>query len=1042
MRNRLRPRVPLAALAAAGLVTVALPLSVSSTISAKVGVPMYTAASAAQSAAQSAANSALSCSAPTIYNVNSAGNFYALNYTATPPTDSPGTPSSLGGGSSSVNALAIAADGLTAFTANQTPLGSNTTVHVENIAAGTDADFTAPATNVSTVNSGGVNPTNGYYYYGGWNSTGSTFYLFAFNPTTDTASEAGTITPPTGFTYESGDLTFDNAGNMTDLAGSTADTAKLLSVAAPVPTSGTGALPFRTLATTPTSSGSYVGIAFAADSSLYVETTTGALYSVNPNSGAITSLGIQTGYSGSLTDLASCSYNGSLAVQKNIVGRVASTDQFTMTITGGDVSSGNTGTTSGSSTGVQTSPGSVAGPIVGLAGTTYNVVETAASGSLSNYSTTWACLNGSNPFSSGSGTSFSVLFPNPTGSAGASILCTFTNTPASITVTKTPSPTAVTAAGQTITYSYAVTNSGPVPLTSVTVADIQAPPAGSLASGPTCNNLTNPMGMCSGSTVATLAPGQIAQFAATYVVSQADMDQGSVADSATATASAPSGTGVSATTNASVVATWSPSVSITKSADPTTYSGAGTPITYSYAVENTGNVTLSAATVTDPMAGLSTIDCGNSSNVIASLAPGATVTCTASYSTTQADVDAGSIFNTGTVQAAPPSGPAVSDSDSVTVTSTQSPQITLTKSADPTTYSGAGTQITYSYAVENTGNVTLSAATVTDPMAGLSTIDCGNSSNVIASLAPGATVTCTASYSTTQADVDAGSIFNTGTVQAAPPSGPAVSDSDSVTVTSTQSPQITLTKSADPTTYSGAGTPITYSYAVENTGNVTLSAATVTDPMAGLSTIDCGNSSNVIASLAPGATVTCTASYSTTQADVDAGSIFNTGTVQAAPPSGPAVSDSDSVTVTFVAPSCYTGAWPSAAQGYHLPRGGQPPGGFFLGVEGDSWHLLTHNPSGQKVYSGTITTTGTFTGLQAVRLESVDHFALVNPQTITFRFVTNHHDDEISFTTQCGNQVEFSPLKINGHAARTSSVFLGSGITNPTSTPVTFTRNS
>ena len=365
-----------------------------------------------------------------------------------------------------------------------------------------------------------------------------------------------------------------------------------------------------------------------------------------------------------MTDLASCAYNGSLTVQKNIVGRVAPTDQFTMTITGGGVSSGNTGTTTGSSTGVQTSPGSVAGPIVGIPGTSYTVTETPASGSgtsLSNYATTWSCTNLPSA-SSGVGTTFTLSFPQPIGNTGASVVCTFTNTPASIAVTKTPNPSSTNAAGQTINYSYAVTNSGPVPLTGVTVADTQTSPAGPLTSGPTCVGLTNPTATCSGSTVATLAAGQVAQFTASYVVSQADMDNGSIGDSATASGAAPSGAAVSATTTSSVTATQSPQISLTKSANPTTYSGPGTPITYSYAVENTGNVTLSSATVTDPMSGLSAIDCGNSSNVIASLAPGATVTCTATYTTTQADVDAGSISNTGTVEASPPSGPDVSDS--------------------------------------------------------------------------------------------------------------------------------------------------------------------------------------------------------------------------------------------------------------------------------------------------------------------------------------------------------------------------------------------
>ena len=571
--NRSRLRIPLATVAAAGLMTVALPaISALSGASATSGSTSGTTATTTTGTtpttgttttttgtsttttvtdpatkgttttttgtAAPQANSALSCTSPTIYNINSSGSLYALNYTTLANTAA--APSNVSGGSSSVNALAMSANGLTVFTANQTPSGGNTTVHVTSVSAGTTANFTAPATNVSTLIAGGVNPTNGYYYYGGWNSAETTFYLFAFNPATDTATQAGTISPPAGPSYQSGDLTFDNAGNMTILAGTTTNSAKLLSVAAPVPTSGTSSLPFTTLATlSSTSLETYVGIAFASNSTLYVETSSGEFDSVNPNSGAVTVLGTQTGFSGSLDDLASCTYNGSLAVQKNIVGRVAPTDQFTMTITGGGVSSGNTGTTSGSSTGVQTSPGEVAGPIVGLPGTTYNVVETAASGSLTNYTTTWSCLNGSSTFSSGTGTSISVLFPAPSGSAGAALVCTFTNTPASISVTKTPSPTTVTAVGQTITYSYAVTDTGPLPLTNVTVADTQTPPAGGLTSGPTCASLSNPVGTCSGSSVATLAAGRIANFTATYVVTQADMDHGSVADSATATGNAP-----------------------------------------------------------------------------------------------------------------------------------------------------------------------------------------------------------------------------------------------------------------------------------------------------------------------------------------------------------------------------------------------------------------------------------------------------------------------------------------------------------------------
>ena len=60
---------------------------------------------------------------------------------------------------------------------------------------------------------------------------------------------------------------------------------------------------------------------------------------------------------------------------------------------------------------------------------------------------------------------------------------------------------------------------------------------------------------------------------------------------------------------------------------------------------------------------------------------------------------------------------------------------------------------------------------------------------------------------------------------------------------------------------------------VTNTGNVTLTAVGVTDPLPGLSAVTCP-----VATLAPAASTTCTATYTVTQADLDAGSIVNTAT--------------------------------------------------------------------------------------------------------------------------------------------------------------------
>ena len=97
-----------------------------------------------------------------------------------------------------------------------------------------------------------------------------------------------------------------------------------------------------------------------------------------------------------------------------------------------------------------------------------------------------------------------------------------------------------TAVGQTVSYKFVASNTGNVTLTSVGITDTQTAPAGSLTTGPTCSSLATPAGSCSGSTT-SLVPGQSATFTATYTITQADLDNGRVDDSATATGTPPTG---------------------------------------------------------------------------------------------------------------------------------------------------------------------------------------------------------------------------------------------------------------------------------------------------------------------------------------------------------------------------------------------------------------------------------------------------------------------------------------------------------------------
>ena len=110
---------------------------------------------------------------------------------------------------------------------------------------------------------------------------------------------------------------------------------------------------------------------------------------------------------------------------------------------------------------------------------------------------------------------------------------------------------------------------------------------------------------------------------------------------------------------------------------------------------------------------------------------------------------------------------------------TSQPALTLSKSANPTTYRSKGQVIAYSYVVKNTGNVTLKGpVTVADDKV---TVSCP----ATASLAPNASLTCSGSYTIQKSDVTRkhdGSVTNHATATAKDQNGHTVT-SNQATVT-------------------------------------------------------------------------------------------------------------------------------------------------------------------------------------------------------------------------------------------------------------------
>ena len=322
----------------------------------------------------------------------------------------------------------------------------------------------------------------------------------------------------------------------------------------------------------------------------------------------------------------------------------------------------------------------------------------------------------------------------------------------------------------------------------------------------------------------------------------------------------------------------------------------GDTANYTFVVRNTGGGTLTGITLTDPLVGLSAITFGAwPSGTAGTLNAGQSVTATATYVLTQTDVDTGSVQNTATtVGTDQDGGPKPTGSATNTLTIVSNPALAVTKTGS---YANGGTGkvgdvINYVFSATNTGNVTLKNGTLTDPLPGLSPPVVTWPTATAGLLAPGAKVTATASYTVIQKDVDNGSVKNTATATGTPPTGSAISAASPQSTVSTvaASPSIVTTKSGTAAGTKGVGSVITYSFSAKNTGNVTLTGVAINDPLPGLSARTYGSwPSGTAGTLAPGQTVTATATYTITQPDVDLGFVKNTATSVGTPPTGAAV---------------------------------------------------------------------------------------------------------------------------------------------------------
>ncbi len=317
----------------------------------------------------------------------------------------------------------------------------------------------------------------------------------------------------------------------------------------------------------------------------------------------------------------------------------------------------------------------------------------------------------------------------------------------------------------------------------------------------------------------TLAIGEYAE----YTITTATWAAGQHTNTATATGDFVDEDGVTQTLTDTDPANYfgqTPSISIVKTTneDDGLNIPVGDPITWTYVVTNTGNVALTSVTVTDDQG--VTVTCPQTT-----LAVDESMTCTATGVAV-----AGAYSNIGTATGTPPAGDPVSDSDPSSYFGSD-PEITVTKTGDPTSVPETGGDVTFTYVVANTGNVPVTITSLADDQFGTlaGDADC----MVGTELAAGTSCSFEATFA-----IPAGATGSTHvdvfTAHADDADGNDASDTDDETITRTDvEPEITVTKTGDPLTVPETGGDVTFTYVVENTGDVAVTITSLADDQFG-----------------------------------------------------------------------------------------------------------------------------------------------------------------------------------------------------------------
>lgn len=379
--------------------------------------------------------------------------------------------------------------------------------------------------------------------------------------------------------------------------------------------------------------------------------------------------------------------------------------------------------------------------------------------------------------------------------AGSSMTCNVTPNPA-IAVTRNCPATPVSPGGA-FNFTGTVRNGGNVTLSNVTVT-VNRPAAGTVVY-----------------TAASLAPGASASFSGSYT---APMDECSVTDTVTVTATDRCGNQVSNSVETTCPIATSPGIAISRLC-PDLPVIPGEQMQLLGWVTNTGNITLTNVTLVVDRPEPNTLFYGP-----VTLVPGQVAGFIGSF-TVPTNVGACSISSTVTARGENKcTGVAVSASAQRACPLVTTPRIVVTKSCPPTP-PVPGAQLVFTGSVFNAGDITLTNIVVVNDRPVSNTV-------VFAarSLAPGQTTNFTASYVTPG---NCCSVCDTLTATAQNQcDGTQVKDVATAICPVQFTPLIRITKTC-PTQAAIPGEPLEYSGTISNAGNITLAGIIVHNSVTG-----------------------------------------------------------------------------------------------------------------------------------------------------------------------------------------------------------------